>query len=82
MENKKFIDGDISTEFIAEEYPDGKFSSYSDEICESAAIAVALDRFLKERKLALSPTATGGGKASSWSSFHRRVNLRRFGGSR
>lgn len=80
MGNAKFIAGDISTQFISEEYPEGRFLSYSDEICESAAIAVALDRFLKERKIALSPTASGEG--SSWSSFHRRVNLRWFGGSR
>ncbi|MEW5993546.1 MAG: acetyl-CoA carboxylase biotin carboxylase subunit [Candidatus Zixiibacteriota bacterium] len=81
LANKKFIAGDFSTRFLEEQYPDHRYRLLDDSLSEKAAIAVALDRFLKERKISLDhhrPLQNG----SRWASFHRRSSLRTFTGSR
>ncbi|MFQ6008894.1 MAG: acetyl-CoA carboxylase biotin carboxylase subunit [Candidatus Zixiibacteriota bacterium] len=81
LANQRFIAGDISTKFLEEEYPDHRYRLLDDKLCEKAAIAVALDRFLKERRISFDlhrPLMHG----SRWASYHRRSNLRTFTGSR
>jgi acetyl-CoA carboxylase biotin carboxylase subunit len=82
LENSKFVAGDISTRFLEQEYPDNNYQLLSDDISEKAAIAAALDTFVKERKIALRNESHSGAAASDWKATHRRRNLRDFGGSR
>ncbi len=82
MDNKKFLDGDLSTRFLEEEFPDNNYQLFSDDLVERAAIAAALDTFVKERKITLGNGRRSRSTGSSWTTFHRRNNLRSFGGSR
>jgi acetyl-CoA carboxylase biotin carboxylase subunit len=82
MDNKKFIDGDLSTGFISEEYPDNNFTLLNDELKEQAALAVAVDKFINERKILVNNQKDVNKNISNWKSTHRKMNLRKFGGSR
>ncbi len=79
MDNDKFISGDISTAFISEEYPENNFSLLNDELKEQAALAVAIDTFINERKILLSDDNSSSNK-SEWKSFHRKQSVKRLGG--
>lgn len=81
MDNPRFQAGDLSTHFLAEEYPDNDYHQMTDSLGEKAAIAAALDKFVTERKIS-SQNTHNGGKESNWLTYHRRVNLRTFGGDR
>ncbi|UCD63717.1 MAG: acetyl-CoA carboxylase biotin carboxylase subunit [Candidatus Zixiibacteriota bacterium] len=81
MDNDSFIKGRLSTRFLQEEYPDGRFASADDTIRLQAALAVALDKFARERKILIGRTAAVPA-LSSWVSFYRRDGLKNFGGSR
>ena len=80
MDNEKFIAGDLSTSFLQEEYPDNNFSNLSDEIRESAAIAAALDKFIRTRKIQIGPRDGKQQPASNWARCYRRRNLGKFEG--
>ncbi|MBD3403004.1 acetyl-CoA carboxylase biotin carboxylase subunit [candidate division GN15 bacterium] len=80
MDNEKFRAGDLSTRFLEEEYPDNDYHQMSEALGEKAAIAAAIDKFVTERKIALDPVGNGRQK-SNWLTWHRRANLRSFGGS-
>jgi len=82
LNNKKFIAGDLSTKFLEEEYPDHIYRILDDKLRQNAAIAVALDTFTRERKIAMDYQRYSDRPASSWASFHKRLNLRTFTGSR
>ena len=82
LDNARFIAGDLSTSFLPEEFPDNNYSFLTDDIRRCAAIAVALDKFSHERKIALSSRSAGKTEASGWAAHHRRESLRQFGGSR
>ncbi len=79
MDNEKFISGDISTAFINEEYPDHNFVILSDELKEQAALAVAVDTFINERKILLSED--NNNKQSEWKNHHRKQAVKRLGGN-
>jgi propionyl-CoA carboxylase alpha chain len=79
LANSKFLKGDLSTGFLAEEYPDNNYRRVDSHTAELAAIAGALDRFQNERRIATSlstnqPTETS---ASQWKRQYRRLNLDR-----
>jgi len=81
MDNQAFVDGKLSTRFLQEQYPDNQYTPLTETVMRQAALAVALDKFVKERRIAVSrraATTTGSG----WVSYYRRGGLRRFGGSR
>jgi len=83
MDNEKFVAGGLSTRFLEEEYPDNVYRHLTDELRERAALAVAIDKYARERKIAVG----NGGMAeaasrSNWKQTYRRVGLRQFGGSR
>lgn len=80
MDNKKFIDGDLSTAFIEEEYPDSNFTLLSDELKEQAALAVAVDTFINERKIRLNGGSSNT-KTSGWKGYHRKKSVERLGGN-
>ena len=82
MDNATFRQGKLSTSFLAEEYPDNRFIQLDDTVRETAAIALALDKFLRARKIAVSNNSSSRRGDSNWKQFHRRKNLRNFGGSR
>ena len=79
MDNAKFVSGDISTAFISEEYPEHHFVFLSDELKEQAAIAVAIDTFINERKIFLNEEQNVQ-RQSEWKSFHRKQSVNRLGG--
>jgi propionyl-CoA carboxylase alpha chain len=81
MDNKSFVQGRLSTRFLEEEYPDNKFEPIDDSMKTQAALAVALDTFVKERKIAIGQSESGTAP-SGWVSYYRRGSLRKFGGSR
>ena len=80
MDNKKFIDGELSTSFISEEYPDNNFILLNDEMKEHAALAVAVDKFINERKLVFDNSSTKS-EISNWKSHFRREGIKRLGGN-
>lgn len=82
MDNERFIAGDLSTRFLQEEYPNNDFSRLDDSTREKAAIAAALDKFLKERKVLVGNSKRPEQGMCGWRTYHRRMNLRNFGGSR
>ncbi|MEA3296661.1 MAG: acetyl-CoA carboxylase biotin carboxylase subunit [candidate division Zixibacteria bacterium] len=82
MDNPRFIKGDLSTSFLSDEYPDNKFTSLNDETREAAAIAAALDKFTRERKITVDNRNDVQQTRSGWTAYHRRTNLKHFGGSR
>ncbi|MEA2030081.1 MAG: acetyl-CoA carboxylase biotin carboxylase subunit [candidate division Zixibacteria bacterium] len=79
MDNPKFVSGNISTNFLPEEYPDNNFTPLNDNLREKAAIAVALETFIRERKIDVRSNSEH--KQSNWSAVHRRNNIKYFGGS-
>ncbi|MEW6411844.1 MAG: acetyl-CoA carboxylase biotin carboxylase subunit [Candidatus Zixiibacteriota bacterium] len=81
MDNGRFVEGKLSTRFLQEEYPEHSYGVVDDNLKLQAALAVAVDKFVKERKITISndkSTATQSG----WVSYYRRGGLRDFGGSR
>ena len=82
LDNRKFIAGDLSTKFLEEEYPDHTYRLLDDNLRRNAAIAVALDTFTRERRIAVDYQRRPDRSASRWVSFHKRINLRTFTGSR
>jgi acetyl-CoA carboxylase biotin carboxylase subunit len=82
MKNDKFRRGELSTRFLEEEYPGNKFDMLDDDTRRTAAIAAALDRFIKERRIAVGAAAPSTQKVSGWTAYYRRSNLSVFGGSR
>jgi len=82
LNNPRFVAGDISTRFLEEEYPDNNYQLIDDELAEKAAIAAALDRFVRERKISLRNDRGSGRAVSNWKAVHRSSNIRYFGGSR
>ncbi|MDF1545022.1 MAG: acetyl-CoA carboxylase biotin carboxylase subunit [bacterium] len=81
MENRRFTDGDLSTNFLTEEYPESKFQVVDEDLKEKAAIAAALDKLVRDRRITTINVKSGSG-GSNWSNYHRRGNLKKFGGSR
>ncbi len=81
LKHPRFVKGDFSTRFLEEEYPENEYGNYDEQLMESAAIAAAVEKFLTERKIALSHAAPDGSK-SGWVRYHRGKGLRKFGGSR
>ena len=82
LDNNKFVKGDLSTSFLAEEFPDNNYEILDDNILRCAAIAAALNKFTQERKIAIGPKRQNKDDASQWSKYHRSDRLRKFGGSR
>jgi acetyl/propionyl-CoA carboxylase alpha subunit len=81
MDNAKFIEGDLSTSFLTEEYPEGKYHELTEAERETAAIAAAIHKLTSERKPALDRDQAGP-QCSGWVRTHRRDNVRWFGGSK
>lgn len=81
MNNTAFAEGRLSTRFIEEEYPDGNFTPLTDAQAEQAAIAIAVDKFIKARRIAVDSASRTRG-ASNWKEHHRRENLRIFEGKK
>lgn len=81
MDNRKFISGDLSTSFLAEEYPDNVYRQISDTMKERAALAIALDRYVRERQISIEGKPCGGQGSPNWKITNRRANLRNGGGS-
>ncbi|MBN1211970.1 MAG: ATP-grasp domain-containing protein, partial [candidate division Zixibacteria bacterium] len=82
MDNERFLRGELSTRFLEDEYPDNNYSRVDDDVLEKAAIAVALDNYINERKIIVSQSSDNGRAVCGWVAYHRRNSLRRFGGSR
>ncbi len=80
MDNEKFLAGELSTRFLEEEYPDNVYRRVSDFLRERAALAVAIDKYVRERKISISPPQPSA--RSNWAAWHRHGNLRSFNGSR
>jgi acetyl-CoA carboxylase biotin carboxylase subunit len=81
MDNPRFIEGKLSTRFIEEEYPNHEYNPLDSTMKEQAALAVAIDKFIKERKIAVTRASNGKG-GSGWQSFYRQQNTRPFTGSK
>ena len=75
MDNKAFIEGKLSTKFLEEEYPDNQFTLLTETIMQQAAVAVAVDKFVKERKISIGRETRAAGQ-SGWVSYYRRGGLR------
>jgi acetyl-CoA carboxylase biotin carboxylase subunit len=82
LDNKRFVNGDFSTKFIEEEYPDFNFKLKDKTLEETAAIAVALEKYLNEKKLQVQNSKVTEKAISAWLNFHRLRNIRVFTGSR
>ena len=80
MDNEKFLRGELSTRFLEEEYPDNIYRRISDSLRERAALAVAIDKYVRERRISVSQSPQI--ERSNWVRSHRQSNLRSFGGSR
>ncbi len=81
MENEKFISGQLSTRLLEEEYPDNVYRRLDDTLRLQAALAVAVDKFSRERHIAVTDTSPVQ-RESNWVAFHRRARLTPFGGKR
>ena len=81
MDNPRFIEGKLSTRFIEEEYPNHEYNPLDATMKEQAALAVAIDKFIKERKIAVTRASNGKG-GSGWQTFYRQQNTRPFTGSK
>lgn len=86
LNNPRFLAGDISTKFLLEEYPENRYHQPDDDLCERAAIAAALDRYLQQQRVQLTADSRSQEtppteRASTWASFGRRAGLRNFGGA-
>ena len=82
MDNERFLRGELSTRFLQEEFPDNNYGRVDDDVLEKAAIALALDSYINERKIVVSQSTDNGRNVCGWVAYHRRNNLRQFGGSR
>jgi acetyl/propionyl-CoA carboxylase alpha subunit len=81
LQNERFVSGDFSTMFLAEEYPDNDYSTDDELLMEGAAIAAAVEKLLTERRVSL-PGAGPSDAHGGWIRFYRDSGLRKFGGSR
>lgn len=88
LNNPRFLAGDFSTKFLAEEYPDNKYHQADEDLCERAAIAAALDRYTQQQRVQLSPSEKSSDRHSepnaavgNWAAFGRHAGLRKFGGA-
>jgi acetyl-CoA carboxylase, biotin carboxylase subunit len=81
LDHPKFISGDFSTSFLAEEYPDNVYRRISDTVLEHAALAIALDKYVTERKISVE-SDNSAARNSNWRAFHRRAGVNRTGGER
>ncbi len=79
MNNQRFLEGDMSTLFLTEEYPDNKFVKLDEQLRREAALAAAVNVLLSERKLAIAGHTEG--EHSGWVQYHRRSNLQKFPGA-
>ena len=82
MDDERFRSGDFHTRFLEEAYPNNDYTRRDEIVRETAAIAVALDKFIKERRIAVGHSTRGRECRSNWAAVHRRRNLEPFGGSR
>jgi acetyl-CoA carboxylase biotin carboxylase subunit len=82
LQNKRFGQGDISTHFLEEEYPDNDYRYFDGGLVEQAAIAAAVDKLISERKISRANSIDGRRHSSGWVMYHRRESLRSHGGSR
>jgi acetyl-CoA carboxylase biotin carboxylase subunit len=82
LDNPRFRAGELSTRFLEEEYPDNNYRTMDDSLAQRAAIAAAIDKFERERKINIRAKDDSRGRYSNWLEHHRRENLRPFGGSR
>ncbi|MFQ5499078.1 MAG: acetyl-CoA carboxylase biotin carboxylase subunit [Candidatus Zixiibacteriota bacterium] len=82
MDNPAFLDGDLSTQFIAEQYPDGEVVSIDESLAETAALAAAIESLSNEQKLAVAQSSRRALDSLGWVQFHRKDALKRFEGNR
>jgi hypothetical protein len=82
MDNERFIAGQLSTRFLEEEYPDNVYRRLTDELRLQAALAVAIDKCARERRITIARGMQGKTATSNWLASNRRAGLRNFGGSR
>ncbi|PWB67766.1 hypothetical protein C3F09_12855, partial [candidate division GN15 bacterium] len=83
MDNERFAVGALSTRFLEEEYPDNVYRRLTDDLRERAALAVAIDKYSRERKITVGSGNAGAPvNRSNWKLTYRRAGLRQFGGSR
>ncbi|MFZ1685034.1 MAG: acetyl-CoA carboxylase biotin carboxylase subunit [Candidatus Zixiibacteriota bacterium] len=82
MDHAGFVAGNLSTSFLAEEFPDNQYHQVKDSDLEIAAVVMAVDKFFRERRIVTDQPGDGGKESSNWKAFHRRDNVRSFGGSR
>jgi acetyl-CoA carboxylase biotin carboxylase subunit len=81
MDNSRFQAGDLSTHLLEEEYPDNVYRRLDEDTRETAALAIALDKYVRERKISTGDHRQKDGQ-SRWVAIHREANLRKFEGSR
>jgi len=82
LRNKRFLAGEFSTKFLEEEYPDNNYESQDQSLQETAAIAIAIEKFINERKLAAHNGKKSEATLANWTNFHRQRHLRTFTGSK
>ena len=82
MENEKFLAGKLSTRFLEEEYPDNVYRRLTDDLRLQAALAVAIDKYTRERKITIARGMQGKTATSNWLASNRRASLRNFRGNR
>ncbi|UCG63020.1 MAG: hypothetical protein JSV52_06995, partial [Candidatus Zixiibacteriota bacterium] len=58
-----------------------QYTPLTEAIMQQAALAVALDKFIKERKISVGKKKEAKAQ-SGWVTYYRRGSLRDFGGSR
>lgn len=80
LDNENFVKGNLSTSFLAEEYPDGSYVRTVPDIQLAAALAAALDKFSTERKIAVKVRDASEAGTSEWVRVHRRTNMKNFRG--
>ena len=79
LANERFLKGDLSTGFLAEEYPDSTYRRIDGTTAELAAIAASLDRFLHEQTITAAMTSRTGESSpqSRWKQAYRQAHLDR-----
>ncbi len=83
LDHPKFIEGDMSTGFLGEHYPDNNYRVKDPETAEMAAIGVAIDKFVRDRKVLVSPDGQPQFRSVRWKDYHRRAKLTTtFGGNK
>lgn len=80
LANKRFLDGNLSTKFLPEEYPDNNYHRVDPELGETAALAIAIDKLFTDRKIDVANVAASA-TTSPWAAYGRKAGLRTFTGS-